>query len=128
MTEKPGERAELQRRYMADASLRTALTHAGPRHAMMVAAIDGLPAAKRATIDRVIREQVHTPEDAANAARGAENAVVLAEQRRAQRARNAAALADFNRWIYQRNQVTLGMAKLDGMMRVLNTENITYPR
>ncbi|MGK6320293.1 hypothetical protein [Sphingomonas sp. DT-204] len=128
MTEKPGERAELQRRYMADASLRTALTHAGPRHAIMVAAIEGLPADKRAKIDRVIREQVHSPEDAANAARGAEHAVILAQRRKAQQARNAAALADFNRWIQQRNAVTLETARLDGMMRVLDTENTYFPR
>lgn len=128
MTEEPGERAELQRRYMADASLRTALTHAGPRHAIMVAAIDGLPAGKRAEIDRIIREQVRSPEDAANAARGAEQAVILAQQRKAQQARNAAALADFNRWIQQRNAVTLETARLDGMMRVLDTENTYFPR
>ena len=128
MTEKPGEQAELQRRYAADASLRTALTYAGPRHAMMVAAIEGLPPAKRANIDRIIREQVRTPEDAANAARGAEHAVILAQQRKAQQARNASALADFKRWIHQRNEVTLGTARLDGMMRVLDTENTYFPR
>jgi len=128
MTEMPGERAELQRRYQTDAALRTALTYAGPRHAMMVAAIEGLPPAKRAEIERIIREQVHSPEDAANAARGAEHAVILAQQRKAQQARNAAALADFQRWIHQRNQVTLEMARLDGMMRVLDTENRYFPR
>lgn len=128
LTEAPGERAELQRRYRADASLRTALTYAGPRHAMMVAAMDGLPSAKRAEIDRIIREQVRSPEDAANAARGVEHAVILAQQRKAQQARNSAALADFKRWIHQRNQVTLGMARLDGVMKVLNTENTYFPR
>lgn len=128
LTEKPGERAELQRLYAADASMRTALTHAGPRGAAMIAAVDGLPAAKRAEIDGIIRTHVKTPEDAANAARGAENAVLQAEQRKAQRARNAAASADFNSWLQSRWQAQLYMAKMDGMMRVWDTENRTYPR
>jgi len=128
MTEEPGERAELQRRYMADASLRTVLTHAGPRHAIMVAAIEGLPANKRAEIDRIIREQVRSPEDAADAARGAEQAVILAQQRKAEQAHNQTALADFKRWIQQRNAVTLEAARLDGMVRVLDTENVYFPR
>lgn len=128
MTEKPGERAELQRRYMADDALRTALTHAGPRHAMMVAALDGLPPAKRAEIDRLIRKHVRTPADAADAARGVENAVVVAGQRKAERSRNAAALADFRSFLQRGWRATLFMAEVDGMMRVLDTENRYAPR
>ncbi|WP_199560336.1 hypothetical protein [Sphingomonas psychrotolerans] len=54
--------------------------------------------------------------------------MILAQQRKAQQARNTAALADFNRWIQHRNAVTLETARLDGMMRVLDTENTYFPR
>lgn len=128
VTERPGEREELQKRYAADEGLRTALTRAGPRHATMVAALEGLPADKRAEVDKVIRANVRTPEDAANAARGAENAVLLAEQRKAQRARDAAAAADFQGWLQSRWQAQLYMARMDGVMRALDTENRHYPR
>jgi hypothetical protein len=127
MAVKPGEQAELQRRYIADTSLRTTLTRAGPRHAMLVAAIEGLPAAKRKNFERVIREQVHSAADAADAARGTENAVILAEQRNAQRSRNSAVVADFKRWLYRRNRVTLEAARLNGVMKVLNTQNTYFP-
>ena len=128
VTERPGEREQLQKRYAADEGLRTALTRAGPRHATMVAALEGLPAEKRAEVDKVIRANVRTPEDAANAARGAENAVLLAEQRKAQRARDAAAAADFQGWLQSRWQAQLYMARMDGVIRALDAENRHHPR
>lgn len=82
MTEQPGERAELRRHYAEKAPLRTALTQARERQALLVSTIDSLPADRRAEIARNLRNAgVSSPPLVANAARGAENAFVEAREK-----------------------------------------------
>ena len=117
MVEQPGERAELKRLYPTSLSLRTALTQARQRHALMVTAIERLPAANRAQIVQALRAEVKTPRQVADAARGAENTFVVSAQRRAQRQASAGGeLALLRKRLRQHHQMMVHTAQMQGVL------------
>lgn len=119
MTEEPGDRERLRAAYESQAGMRVATTQASLRHATVMEVWRRLEASKQAEIAAIIRSQVRDSAAVPDAARELENIMVAAVQR----ARDQAALAEFNRYMARVGQASVAIARFDGLSRNLELMN-----